>query len=193
MRNDDLGMKNAKWRKYTLEPRLGGRLQRIYGLAKKPVTLAEYIALGRELVMSQPEGRKFIEAVRSGKAVIGETVEERGYSIDKDGHRVNVMCAYDALHTAVIRGQGLIHAACPHCGERMEIRVEGSRVVNASPPSIVYWLGAPPEDAPGIPTCDHLHFFPSSEHLEAWLQTQRDELGVEMPVKEAAEYYAQVS
>jgi hypothetical protein len=67
------------------------------------------------------------------------------------------------------------------------------RVVNASPPSIVYWLGAPPKDAPGNPVCDHLHFFPNSEHLKAWLQTQQDELGVEMPVKEAAEYYALVS
>jgi hypothetical protein len=149
--------------------------------------------LGFEQVMSNPEGPKYIEAIRSGKVMVGETGEERGYSIDKEDHRVNVSCAYDALHTAVIRGQGLIKAACPHCGEKMEIRVEGSQVATVSPQSTVYWLGAPPEDAPGNPVCDHPHLFPMRDHLKAWLQTQRDELGVEMTVKEAADFYAQAS
>jgi hypothetical protein len=149
--------------------------------------------LGMEQVMRNPEGPKYIEAVRSGKVVVGETGEEHGYSIDKEGHRVNVSCAYDALHTAVIRGTGLIKAACPHCGEIMEVRIEGIRVVSSSPQSIVYWLGAPPEDAPGNPVCDHLHLFPTREHLKAWLETQRDELGVEMTVEEAVDFYAQAS
>jgi hypothetical protein len=35
--------------------------------------------------------------------------------------------------------------------------------------------------------------FPMRDHLKAWLQTQRDELGVEMTVKEAADFYAQAS
>lgn len=176
-----------------LEPRLGKRLQRIYRLPKRPTTLDEYIQIGKEMVMSNPEGPKYIEAIRTGKVVVGETDEERGYSVDKGGRRVNVSCAYDALHTAVIRGEGLIKAACSHCGKKMEIQIKESRVVDASPPSIMYWLGAPPAEAPGNPICDHLHFFPDIEHLKAWVKTQQDELGVELPVKEAAEYYARVS
>lgn len=186
-------MKGTRKREIKLEPRLGERLQRIYRLPKRPTTLDEYIQIGKEIVMSNPEGPKYIEAIRSGKVVVGETTEERGYSIDKESRRVNVSCAYDALHTAVIRGYGLIKAACPHCGEKMEIQIKGSRVVNASPSSVVYWLGAPPKNAKGNPVCDHLHLFPNSEHLKAWVETQQDELGVELPVKEAAEYYARVS
>ena len=106
---------------------------------------------------------------------------------------MNVMCGYDALETAVLRGRGLIDAACPHCGERMEIRVEESRIAKASPPSTVFWFGAPPRDAPGNPVCDHLHLFPTREHLAAWLRTQRDELGVEMPVTEAVQFLRNMS
>jgi len=133
----------------------------------------------------------FVQQIKAGKAAIGECGEKHGYSLTMaDGCTVEVMCAYDALMTSVLQGKGNVHAGCAHCGEKMEVRIEGVKVSKSSPPSIVFWLGAGPQDAPGNPICDHLHLFPNQEHLQAWLDSQRDELGVNMPLTEAVRFLA---
>ena len=179
-------MKEGDVQQIALEPRLGERLQRIYMLARSPSTISEFGELLTERSLSRPEGREFIEGVRSGRAVIGETEEDHGYSVVlPEGRKAKVFCAFDTLMTAVLRGAGTSHGACPHCGEEMEVTVEERRVASASAPSLVFWLGAGPEGAPGNPVCDHLHLFPSREHLTAWLDNQPEELGVALPVSDA--------
>jgi len=55
------------------------------------------------------------------------------------------MCGFDSLATALLRGHGLVRASCLHCGQRMEVRIEGAKVASASPPSTVFWLGEAPK------------------------------------------------
>lgn len=96
-----------------------------------------------------------------------------------------VMCGLDTLATAYLRKHGDIAASCPHCGKTMEISVKDRQIVSQSPKRIVFWLGAGPIGAPGNPRCDHLHLFPSPRHLEAWLRSKPNELGVGLSLEEA--------
>lgn len=172
-----------------LDPTLAERLKDIYHLARPPATITEFADLLRARHREKPQSREFIERVRSGEAVIGECGEEHGYSLlNPDGREVKVMCAVDALMTSLLRGQGLIKAACPHCGEKMEIGIKEKKVVSSSPPSITFWWGTGPEGEAGNPVCDHLHLFSDREHLSAWLRTRPDELGISASLKETVEF-----
>jgi hypothetical protein len=168
------------------DPRFSKRLKETYKLAKPPSTLDEYIKLGRAIVQASPELQEYIEHIKSGEIIVGETETDRGQSlILPDGRKVKVMCAYDALTTLLLRGEGTFHASCIHCGEKMEIRIEKSKIVNASSPTIVYWFGDGPK---GIKICDHLNLFPNLEHLLAWLETNPEELGVPILLHDAADF-----
>ena len=69
----------------------------------------------------------------------------------------------------------------------MHVQIEEKRIVDYSPSSMIFWLGAGPQNSAGHPMCDHLHLFLSEEHLDAWLLTQKDELGVRLPIEQALE------
>jgi len=175
----------------TLDPRFAERLRGIYKLGQMPKTLDEF---GRLLVLrttTNPRLVKLLERIKSGNAAIGECDGGHGYSMTlRDGRRVEVMCGYDALMTSVFQRKGDVEAECPHCGEKMKIQIEQTRVSKASPPAIVFWLGAGPKDAPGNTICDHLHLFPNDEHQRAWVRSRRDELGVSMTLAEVVEFLA---
>lgn len=129
--------------------------------------------------------KAYFQRMREGRVVMGETTADRGYSVTvPERGEVNVMCGYDAVITALVRGEGRAKGACPHCGEAMEIRIEDRGLASASPESIVFWFGTGPSDGAGHPVCDHLHLFPSGEHLEAWLGARPDELGFRIPLEE---------
>ena len=104
-------------------------------------------------VKATPGGAEQVAPIREGKGTIGETDAERGQSIVvPDGREVKVMGGYDALATALLRGEGCVKATCFHRGEKMEIQIENGELVRASHPSILFWLGDGPK---GIPVCDH--------------------------------------
>ncbi len=173
----------------TLDPRFAERLRDIYKLGQTPRTLDEFGRLLVQLTTTNPRLHGFLKLIKGGKAAIGECNEQHGYSMTlPDGRRVEVMCAYDALMTSVLQGGGEVQASCPHCGEKMQVRIRGTVVSKDSPPSSVFWLGAGPKDAPGNPICDHLHLFPNKEHLQAWVGSRRDELGVSMPLAEVVQF-----
>ncbi|MFQ5987154.1 MAG: organomercurial lyase [Thermoplasmata archaeon] len=165
----------------TLE--LGRRLKRVYGLPREPTSIEDYYALVEEGSQANPQMEAYLQKMRKGQVVMGETAADRGYAVTiPERGKVNVMCGYDAVLTAVVRGEGRAEGACPHCGEAMDVRVEGGNLAHASPDSIVFWLGTGPPGGPGHPVCDHLHLFPSREHLLAWVEGQPDELGFEVPL-----------
>ncbi len=177
---------------FPLDIQLSQRLKGVYKLSKPPATIIEFVELIRARNQAKLGIREFIENVRAGKAVIGECTEEHGYSmVLPDGRNVKVMCAYDALMSSILQGQGLVLAACPHCGEKMKIHIKGGKVANSSLPSIIFWWGTGPRGEPGNPVCDHLHLFPSRQHLSSWRGTRPDELGFSLSLAETLELIAQ--
>ena len=170
-----------------LEPVLAERLAKRFQTPGPPATLMDLVNAVRERLQAQPESAKAIRALRTGPDVIGETTKQRGQSIvTADRGEVNVMCGYDAVATALLRGQGTVRATCFHCGEKMEIEIKDTTLAKASHPGIVFWLGDGPK---GIPVCDHYNFFPDESHLRAWLETNPEELGVSLPLSDAVEFF----
>jgi len=170
-------------REIPFEPQLAKRLQKQYQMEKPPSNLTELIEFARAKVLATDGGREWVASIRDGTTTIGETDEDRGHSIvSSDGREVKVMCGYDALGTSLIRGDGLVKATCFHCGEKMEIQIEGGEPVIVSHPSILFWIGDGPK---GIPFCDHYNFFPDQKHLDGWLEKNPEELGVALSLDEA--------
>ena len=166
-----------------IEPRLAERLQTTYLLSQPPATPRHFAELLRARLDADPRSREFLRRVRDGSAVIGETRVDRGQTVVIPGEReANVMCGYDSLMTAVLRGRGIVRAACFHCGEPVEVHIEGDRVTRVEPATAVFWLGDGPK---GIPVCDHFNLFPSLDHLTAWLEGNPEELGVPLSVESA--------
>ncbi len=173
-------------REVIFEPELAERLGKQYRMEKPPANLIELIEHVNAQVRARPGGAEQVAPIREGKVTIGETDAERGQSlVAPDGREVNVMCGYDALATALLRGEGLVKATCFHCGEKMEIQIKNGELVRASHPSILFWLGDGPK---GIPVCDHYNFYPDREHLDGWLETNPEELGVSLSLDEAVEF-----
>ncbi len=169
-----------------LDPRLSERLKETYNLQRTPTTVADFVELGRTMIKATPELRQFLMSVRAGKAVVGQTEADRGQSfITPEGREARVMCGYDSLSTALLRGEGIVRASCFHCKEKMEIEIKGGKIASASSPSIVFWFGDGPK---GIPVCDHLNLFPDRDHLAAWLRMNPEELGVAFTLDEAVEF-----
>ena len=167
------------------EPRLAERFRTTYRLAKAPRTPNEFADFWRDRLDADPRMRELFRRVRDGTAVIGETAANRGQVVFlPDGRKANVMCGYDSLMTAVLRGRGSVHAACFHCGERTEVHIEEGRSVRIMPETAVFWLGDGPR---GIQVCDHLNLFPSLDHLAAWLRADPEELGIALSVPAAVE------
>lgn len=187
-----------------LDPRVSERIKESYGYPRAPVTATEAFEIFGEVLRS-PEEREFVEQIKVGDAVMAETQEDTGYSVVlPEGREAKVSCAIDSLITALLRREGLVHAACPHCREKMEIKIEGNRVVSTSSPSIVFWFGGGLEKRSGgldvdvlehgaEEICGHMHLFPNREHLAAWLKSQKDELGATIPLKETVDILAQAT
>lgn len=168
-----------------LDPRLAGRLQKAWRLSRPPRSLGDFIGLFRESDRFQ----RYRDLVKEGRA-IGETSTRRGQSIVyPDGREANVMCGFDSMVTALLVGEGTVRASCRHCGERMEMAVSDSRLGGASSSSILWWFGDGPK---GVHICDHTNFFPDLDHLSSWLEDNPEELGVPIPLEEAADFIAKM-
>ena len=172
-----------------LDPELGKRLEHVYKLSRQPTTLGEV----RELFKAKrdnPDIEAYVEKVRTGEAVIGACRSDTPYANVLAEGEVDVMCGYDALMNALLRGAGIIKGNCVHCGEAVELELQGDDITRQSTPELVFWLGTGPIGAPGNPVCDHLHLFPDRAHLEGWLEANPDELGVAMRIAEAIAFFS---
>lgn len=195
---DSLGVGNM------LDPRVSERIKEAYGYPRAPTTLTEVFEIFRD-ELNTPRQREFIEKIKSGEAVMAETQKITGYSVIlPEGREAKVSCAADPILTSLLRRRGVVRAACPHCREKMEIKIEGNRVANASSPTIVFWLGGGPEKRKGKfdvdvlergaeEICPHIQLFPNREHLAEWLKSQNDELGVAMSLKETVDSFAHIA
>ncbi|MEE8239247.1 MAG: organomercurial lyase, partial [Nitrososphaerales archaeon] len=178
-------------RREVLEPRLAERLQKQYFMERLPADLGELVEHVKKKTISTPGGREMIASIREGKMTLGQTDQDRGQSIvSPSGEEVKVMCGYDALGSALLRGEGLVKATCFHCGEQMEIQIRERKVVETSNPSILFWLGDGPK---GIPICDHYNLFPDRKHLDSWLETNKEELGIALSLEDAVGFLKESS
>ena len=174
-----------------IDPELGKRLEHVYKLSRRPTTVGEVREMFKEN-RENPDLEAYVEKVRAGEVVIGASSTDTPYANVLEEGEVSVMCGYDALMNALLRGAGVIKGNCVHCGEAMELELHGDDITRQSTPDLLFWLGAGPIGAPGNPVCDHLHLFPDRTHLDAWLETNPDELGVAMRIEEAIAFFTEV-
>ena len=173
-----------------VEPELAGRLERIYGLERRPKGPREFFQLLRVFSKKSPRTKAFLALVRSGKAVIGASERAtKDWIIGANGEKVFTYCSYDILMTAILRRESVIGSSCPHCGKAMSIRIKGGKLENFSPKEMMFLWGTGPEGSPGNPMCDHLHLFPSREHMSAWLKSREGEMGFSFKVPDAVNYF----
>lgn len=168
------------------EPELGARLRRIYGLEEKPKGPREFFRLIRAVSEKSSGTKDFLRIVKSGEAVIGASrLPTKDWIIGENGKKVFTYCSYDTLMTATLRSQGEIGSSCPHCGQTMKIRIEGAKLRSFSPGEMLFLWGTGPEGSPGNPMCDHLHLFPSREHMTEWMTSRAGELGFSLEISDA--------
>jgi alkylmercury lyase-like protein len=155
------------------------RLKRIYRLKRKPNGPDDFFRLLKAESAKHLGTQKFIEQVRSKKAVIGKSEIPTKDWIVQHGtrERVFTFCSYDTLMTAVLQGGGEVGSSCPHCGAKMSVQILGGKLEGFSPKGMVFLWGAGPEGAPGNPMCDHLHLFPNRRHMDAWIDSKEGEMG----------------
>lgn len=166
----------------------GTRLGRVYSLNRAPKDVLDFFELLKEQRLTQPETVKFFEFVRSGKGVIGETVDlTKDWIIVGGERKVHTRCSLDSLLTGLLQLDSTVGSSCPHCGEAIRVRIEGGELKGFEPKTAVFLCGAGPDGAPGDPMCDHLHLFPDSEHMNAWVRSKEGEMGFSLELPEAIE------
>lgn len=171
------------------EPELSDRLLKIYDLGRKPRDPRDFITLLKAPSMRRSEEKKFVDVVKSGKAVIGQgNHSTKDWIIPKSGKKVFTWCSYDTVMTAILQKEGEIGSFCPHCGEEMQILIRSGKLGSFSPKGMVFLWGSGPEGSPGDPMCDHLHLFPSERHMAAWIESQKGEMGFSFRLEEAVNY-----
>ncbi len=171
------------------ERELSDRLRKIYDLGRKPRDPRDFFTLARASSMKRSGEKKLVDAVKSGKAVIGQANRStKDWIILKSGKKVFTWCSYDTLMTAILRKGGEIGSSCPHCGEEMRILIQGGNLESFSPKGMVFLWGTGPEGSRGNPVCDHLHLFPRQKHMTAWVESHEGEMGFSFRLEEAVSY-----
>ena len=173
---------------HPLDLELGERLKHVYKLNRSPQTLHDVQILFAERRQKNPHLYGYLELVKQGDAIIGACKSQTNYANYFSEGEIRVMCGYDALMNVLLRGSGIARGHCMHCGESLELEIADQKRMRLSHPNLLFWLGTGEIGAPGNPVCDHLHLFPHQEHLEAWLETRPDVLGVAMPVTLAIDF-----
>lgn len=160
-----------------IETELGDRLQRIYGLGRRPKNPREFFQLLRKVSEKSSGTQEFLRLVRGREAVIGQSDKPTKDWIAVKRKKIFTYCSYDTLMTAILQGGGELGSACPHCGDAMKVRIKGVELESFSPNEMTFWWGTGPEGSPGNPMCDHLHLFPDKEHMAAWIRSHEGEMG----------------
>jgi hypothetical protein len=108
--------------------------------------------------------------------------------VTPDGPAVHVMCAIDALGVHFMLGLDLrVEASCPHCDAPVVVEMRGGRA-RSTPEDVLVWY--PRVDAAPVPArdlCPLVNFFPSQEHLDAWLVAHGTPDGETLSLETAAQ------
>ncbi len=92
-----------------------------------------------------------------------------GVVVELDGHRLQTMCALDALGVGPMFDRTVqVTSTCVQCGAPIEVTVSPAGPVAWSPPDVV--ATSRPTDASAYATCCHVtRFACTAEHAFAWI------------------------
>jgi len=152
----------------------------------------EFIDISKEKYsnndMMQQQMKELYDKMKSGQLIMGECKSETNFQFISQENIHYVNCGYDSLVTAYTSENGLVKTKCLHCSELVEIEFKNGEIVRKSSEDIHFWFGSPPQDAQDNPVCDHLHLFPSLEHLQVWVESKDRELGITFNLNEFIDY-----
>lgn len=168
---------------------LGKRFKGIYRLSARPNSIRDFAELLKASQKTRPREEIYIQNIREGKQIMGIVLTETKFLFTDSGDTSHfVKCGYDTLITAILSGKGTVQTQCLHCDQKVSIEVDNYEIISSEPRGIQFWFGAPPPGMNDNPVCDHLHLFPSEEHLQAWVAQKEREEGVQFSLHEMVEF-----
>jgi hypothetical protein len=121
------------------------------------------------------QARDVVVLDESGRAITGAypfTERTTRHRVRLKAHRLNAMCAIDALGVGAMYGEDVdIESACHQCGRPIviETRDRGHDLATVVPDGTVVWVGLRYADkCAATSLCQVLAFFCSDEHLQSW-------------------------
>ncbi len=121
------------------------------------------------------QARDVVVLDESGDAITGAypfTERTTRHRVRLKAHRLNAMCAIDALGIGAMYGEDVeIESTCHLCGRPIviETRDRGHDLATADPDGTVVWVGLRYADkCAATSLCQVLAFFCSDEHLRSW-------------------------
>jgi mercuric reductase len=148
------------------------------GRAPAVSEVADRTGVGRKMVQStlrQLQARDVVVLDESSEAITGAypfTERTTRHRVRLNAHRLNAMCAIDALGVGAMYGKDIeIESACHQCGRPIAIdtRDRGQDLATAVPDGTVVWIGLRYADkCAATSLCQVLAFFCSDEHLQSW-------------------------
>ena len=178
-----------------LEESFSARLRELYKLEKAPETLDEltdFWKRGFAKAFQTPKGRQFLVALARGESVYGACGTKTRHTVRLQGKAgIHVACALDAMIEGVFQSVE-IESSCPHCEERIAMRMVDRQIISAVPQSLVLWLGISPRgEGPTVETvCPFINFFSSQDHHRRWRDINLDQVGVLMSLSQARDFIA---
>lgn len=167
------------------------------GRAPATAEIAERVRFGPEIVQSslrRLRDRDVVVLDESGEAITGAypfTERETGHRVRLKTHRLNAMCAIDALGVGAMCGEDVeIESACHQCGRPIAIKTRdcGLALDTAIPDGAVVWVGLRyANKCAATSLCQVLAFFCSDEQLEFWrrVNAPNGDDGVRLTLDEA--------
>ena len=101
------------------------------------------------------------------------TTRATGHVVDFGTHKLNSLCAIDALGTgAMCRRNVLIESRCRACGKAVRISTveRGTQLGRVFPAGTVVWHDIAYRGSAAASCCPNIEFFCSDEHLNEWLR-----------------------
>jgi len=148
------------------------------GRAPAVSEVAERTGVGPKMVQStlrQLQARDVVVLDESDEAITGAypfTERTTRHRVRLKAHRLNAMCAIDALGVGAMYGEDVeIESACHQSGRPIVIdtRDRGHDLATAIPDGTVVWIGLRYADrCAATSLCQVLAFFCSDEHLQSW-------------------------
>lgn len=148
------------------------------GRAPAVSEVAQRSGVGPEMAQSalrRLQARDVVVLDESGEAITGAypfTERTTRHRVRLRAHRLNAMCAIDALGIGAMYGEDVeIESACHLCGRpiAIETRDRGHDLATAVPDGTVVWVGLRYADkCAATSLCQVLAFFCSDEHLQSW-------------------------
>ena len=108
-------------------------------------------------------------------------------TLKKEGYKkIYAMCAVDALGIGFMLDCDIaVDSRCFHCGEGIEIDIEGNKIIGLKPKSVVVWVDMDYTCCAATSVCTHTNFFCSEQHLSGWQKKVPGRKGDLLRIEEA--------